>query len=62
MCKPPSAIKANVFEQCFMMTTLKGQLKESLEEIDQLKKEIKELKQEIKIISSISKEWFTSCK
>lgn len=58
MCKPPSTIKKDFFEQSFIIVNMKGKLKESLEEIETLKKEIKELKEEIKIISSISKEWF----
>lgn len=62
MCKPPSTIKPDFFEQSFVMMNLKGLLKESLEEIVVLKKEIKRLEEEIKIISSISKEWFMSCK
>jgi archaellum component FlaC len=57
MCKPPSTIKPDFFEQSFMMVNMKGRLKESLEEIEILKKEIQELKEEIKNISSISKEW-----
>tara|TARA_R110000868_G_scaffold143569_1_gene361772 strand:+ start:1472 stop:1606 length:135 start_codon:yes stop_codon:yes gene_type:complete len=40
------------------MMNLKGLLKESLEEIELLKKEIKRLEEEIKIISAINKEWF----
>lgn len=62
MCKPPETIKPDFFEQSFVMMNLKGQLKEALKEIETLEKEIKELKEEIKIISSISREWFMSCK
>tara|TARA_R110000868_G_scaffold58570_2_gene180778 strand:+ start:1521 stop:1709 length:189 start_codon:yes stop_codon:yes gene_type:complete len=62
MCKPPSTIKPDFFEQSFVMMNMRGLLKESLEEIVALKKEIQELKDEIKIISSISKEWFLSYK
>lgn len=56
MCKPNSTIKTDFFENSFVMMNLKGRLKESLEEIELLKKEIQELKEEIKIISSINKE------
>ena len=62
MCKPPSTIKPDFFEQSFMMVNMKGRLKESLEEIEILKKEIQELKEEIKNISSISKEWYMKFK
>lgn len=56
MCKPPLRIEPDFFENSFIMTNMKGRLKESLEEIELLKKEIQELKDEIKIISSINKE------
>ncbi len=62
MCKPSSTIKSDFFENSFVMMNLKGLLKESLEEIELLKKEIKRLEEEIKIISVINKEWFMSCK
>ena len=62
MCKPPLTIKPDFFEQSFMMVNMKGRLKESLEEIEILKKEIQELKEEIKNISSISKEWYMKFK
>jgi len=60
MCKPPSTIKKDFFEQSFIIVNMKGKLKESLKEIETLEKEIKELKEEIKIMSSISREWFMS--
>jgi regulator of replication initiation timing len=56
MCKPPLRIEPDFFENSFIMTNMKGRLKESLEEIEMLKKEIQELKEEIKIISLINKE------
>ena len=56
MCKPPLRIEPDFFENSFIMTNMKGRLKESLEEIEMLKKEIKRLEDEIKIISSINKE------
>ena len=62
MCKPNSTIKSDFFENSFVMMNLKGLLKESLEEIELLKKEIKRLEEEIKIISAINKEWFTRYK
>lgn len=62
MCKPNSTIKSDFFENSFVMMNLKGLLKESLEEIELLKKEIKRLEEEIKIISVINKEWFTRYK
>ncbi len=62
MCKPPLRIEPDFFEQSFTMTNMRGRLKESLEEIVALKKEIKRLEEEIKIISSINKEWYLSCK
>ena len=62
MCKPNSTIKTDFFKNSFVMMNLKGLLKESLEEIELLKKEIKRLEEEIKIISAINKEWFTRYK
>ena len=49
-------IEPDFFENSFMMTNMKGRLKESLQEIELLKKEIQKLKDEIKIISSFNKE------